>query len=709
MKNLLYPLIAIISLLMASPTLSAQETRFFMPSEIAQAYENGTRSYDGRPGPKYWQNTVDYEIEVEVIPAEKKLKGSEKVTYHNNSPNAINRIVIRLYHDLFREANPRAYRVRPSDITEGVELTKLEIGGEGYDPSSRAVRRSGTNTSVQLREALQPGEQLDLVIDWAQQIPETTIRTGAYDSTTFFIAYWYPQIAVYDDVFGWDNLDYDFSAEFYNNLGNFDVKITVPDNFTVVATGVLQNAAEVLAPVSLDRYNKAKTSTETVVIVTPEDLESDFHHRSGTWHYKADEVPDFSFALSDQFSWDAAAQEVDGRQVLISSFYPASGAQACGGVTAMQQKMMKHFSEDVPGIPYPYPEFTTFISSVRGGGGMETPMMANNGGPGRGVTIHEMFHTYFPMYVRTNEKRWAWMDEGWADFNTAIVNQRYFQEENGLLFSRVSGGISGTLGTISDLPLITSTQFTDNTNYGYSAYPLPAFLYATLHHHLGEELFLRCYQEYIRRWAKKAPTPYDFFYTFENVSGQDLSWFWKPWFFEFGSVDVQIQSYKKGKLVLENKGTRPVPIVVRATYQDGQTEEIAASAGVWKGGNTYQLKIPRGREVTDIQVNPGIPDTNPVDNMFPSLVDKYAQFEIPDDILGTYKIALFQAECNISWKDGALLLDTGGGPQFYLVPNSTTEFKSLDGDTTFNFEVEDGKYKSVNFTFFGYDIEGIKE
>lgn len=709
MKKIIQSTIAFLCCIASLLTLSAQETRFFMPSEIAQAYKNGTRSYDGKPGPKYWQNTVDYEIELEVNPADKKLQGSENVTYHNNSPDALNRIVIRLYHDLFREANPRAYRVSPSDITEGVELTKLEINGESYDPSSRAVRRSGTNTSIQLNEPLQPGEKLSMTIDWAQQIPETTIRTGAYDSTTFFLAYWYPQVAVYDDVFGWDNITYDFSAEFYNNLGNFDVKITAPDNFTVVSTGVLQNAAEVLAPANLERYQKAKTSTETVVIVTPEDVAGDFHHRSGTWHYKADEVSDFSFALSDQFSWDAANQKVDGRDVLINTFYPADGAEACGGVTAMQQKTMKHFSEDVPGIPYPYPEFTTFISSVRGGGGMETPMMANNGGPGRGVTIHEMFHTYFPMYVRTNEKRWAWMDEGWADFNTAIVSRRYFENDDGLLFSQVSGGISNTLGTISDLPLITSTQFTDNTNYGYSAYPLPAFLYTTLHHHLGEEVFMRCYREYIRRWAQKAPTPYDFFYTFENISGQDLAWFWKPWFFEFGTVEVQIKSYKNGKLVLENKGNRPVPIVLNVTYQDGQTEELSASASVWKGGNTYQMKIPKGKDVSGFMVNASIPDTEPLNNLFPPLQEQYTKLNISDDILGDYTIAQFQTEVTVSRKDDVLLLSTRFGPQFYLRPISATEFESLDGDTKFSFEAENGKYKSLSFKYFGYDIQGVKE
>lgn len=689
--------------------LSAQETRFFMPREIAEAYENGTRSYDGRPGSDYWHNTVDYEIEVEVIPDEKKLAGTEKAIYYNNSPDDLNSLVVRLYHDAFRKANARGNRVRPDDITEGVELSRLEINGESYDPENRRqVRRSGTNLIINLIEPLQAGDRLTLEVDWAQYIPETTIRTGAYDETTFFIAYWYPQIAVYDDVFGWDVIDYDFGAEFYNNLANFDVKVTVPDNFTVLSTGVLQNAEEVLAAECYERYQQAKTSTDPVMIVTPEDLEEDFSHRSGTWHYTAEEVSDFSFATSDQFSWDAAVQEVAGRSVLINSFYPASAAEACQDVTPNQQKMMQHFSVDVPGVPYPYPEFTTFIQGPRGGGGMETPMMANNGGPGLGVTIHEMFHTYFPMYVRTNEKRFAWMDEGWANFNTAIVRKRYFEEDDGLLFEDVGGGVSGRLGAYSDIPLITSTQYTDD-NYGYLAYPLPAFLYTVLHHHLGEELFLRCYREYITRWAKKSPTPYDFFYTFEDVSRQDLSWFWKPWFFEYGSVDVEIADFRGKKLILENNGNRPVPVVVDITYEDGSTEQLSASAKVWTEGRTYKMKIPNGREATGIKVNANIPDVDLLNNVYPPVQQTYTKFNIPEDITGSYFVAAFQAEVLVSEKEGILELTAPRyGLQYYLVPKSDTKFESLDGGNEFEFEVENGQTTQVNFSIYGYQVSGVK-
>ncbi|MCO6476428.1 MAG: M1 family metallopeptidase [Phaeodactylibacter sp.] len=682
-------------LISGSLSLTAQETRFFVPREIQQAYEAGTRSRDGKPGPKYWHNTVDYTIEVEVFPAEKKLAGSETAVYYNNSPDALDRLVVRLYHDAFRKANPRAFRVRPDDITEGVEITRLAINGEEYSLEPRqGVSRNATNMTIRLKERLEPGAKLTMEIDWAQFIPETTVRTGAYDSTAFFIAYWYPQIAVYDDIFGWDDLAYDFSTEFYNNLGNFDVKITAPKNFTVLSTGVLQNAEAVLPDEAFQRYRQAKTAAETIAVISPEELENGYENRSGTWHYTAEKVSDFAFCLSDHYCWDAAAQEVDGRNVLISTYYPVEMAESCQEVTANQQKMMKHFSEDVPGIPYPYPEFTTFIAD--GGGGMEYPMMANNGGPGLGVTVHEMFHTYFPMYVRVNEKRFAWMDEGWADYNTTVITNRYFRGKEGFDFEG-SSQLTGVLGTISDLPLITSTQFLDFSNYGYASYPLPAFIYAMLHHSLGEETFLKCYREYIRRWAYKSPTPYDFFYTFENVSGQDLTWLWDPWFFSFGTVDMSIASFKKGKLTASKKGARPVPLFVKVEYEDGTVEEMDAKASVWQKGATYEMDIPNPKAVKSISVNAGLPDEEPLDNFYPPLSQRYADFSVPEDVTGSYQFNEFPVTAEVSRKDGLLFMEVpAAGFQFYLVPESQTEFVSLDGTINIQFQAEEGKTSGLS-------------
>lgn len=688
--------------------ISAQESRFFIPKEITDAYDNGTRSYDGRPGPNYWHNTVDYKIEVEVFPETQSLSGTEEITYYNNSPDDLSIIVIRLYHDAFRKANARANRVAEQDITDGVEIKRIKVRDQEVDvTNSEVINRSGTNMAIRLQEPLAPGSSIQMEIDWAQQIPVTTIRTGAYDSTSYFLAYWYPQVAVYDDIFGWDQLSYDFSTEFYNNLGNYDVTITAPKNFTVLSTGVLQNAQEVLPGEVYQSYQKARTSTETVTIYGPPDLEANREYLSGTWNYTAEEVSDFAFCLSDHYCWDAANQQVDNRDVLVNTFYPVEIREQSYQVTANQQKMMKHFSENVPGIPYPYPEFTTFIAAPGlGGGGMEYPMMANNGGPGLGVTVHEMFHTYFPMYVRVNEKRFAWMDEGWADFTTSFLIRRFFEEEEEApLFSGFSGQVQGTLGSISDLPLITSTQFMDNTNYGYASYSLPAFFYAVLYDYLGEATFMNCWRTYIRNWAKKSPSPYDFIYTFETVSGQDLSWLWNPWFFNYGAVDVKIASYKKGKLTVENLGTRPAPMTVRAKYKDGSTKEFKYKASIWKDTKTYKTKLPDAKNIEGVAVNYNVPDGYSLDNFFPSVKDQYGDIVIDEGILGDYPAVEFPVTIKIEEKDEVLFMDiSAAGIGSYLLPVGDDQFESLDGSLKVDFSKEGGAYTGLKLQLINFGV-----
>ena len=657
---------------------SAQETRFFMPKEIKKAYDNGTRSYDGKPGPSYWQNIIDYDISVKVIPETRELIGSETVVFNNNSPDDMSQIVIRLYDDAFKKGNPRASRVRTSDINDGVEISKLTVGGRDINMEEQVSRR-GTNMYISLLEPIRKNGSTTIEIDWKTVIPETTIRAGAYDSTSFYVAYWYPQVAVYDDVFGWDVLSYDFSTEFYNNLSNYKVKITAPENFSIVATGVLQNPDKVFTSDKLSLYNKAKSSSETITIISKEDVTNGYSHQSGTWNYEASEVSDFSFCLSDHFVWDAANLKVEDRDVLVNSFYNITTADKAAELTSIQQKAMKHFSENMPGVPYPYPEFTTCVMGVRGGG-METPMMANNGGPGSGVTVHEMFHTYFPMYVRTNEKRFAWMDEGWADFNTSYTLKRGFQDDNSLLVNDFSNTQS-TMGSISDLPLITSTQFMDNSNYGYASYPLPAFIYSMLHQHLGDELFKKCYREYITSWAKKSPTPYDFFYTFERISEQDLSWFWKPWFFNYGNVDISIESFDKGNLVIQNKENRPLPVIVSVMYKDSTTWESNSSAEVWKSSKTFSLEVPKYKKVVTLTVNVGLPDANILNNYFPSIKDQYGEFKIVTNHIGDYQLKEFPVTATISEKDELLHFSVAGaGIDTYLLPKGNNTYKSLDGN-----------------------------
>lgn len=702
-------ILAGLSFLLTTSLIIAQ-SELHIPKEIQKAYKNDTRSKDGKPGVNYWQNSVAYNIDVVVTPETRKIDGKETIVFKNNSPDLLPEIVIRLYYDVFKKGNQRGMQVNEEDIGEGVNIKELTVNGEKYDLTNKdRVRRSGTNLTITLTEPLKPRGEVTLGFQWDQKVPLTVRRTGAIDSTSFFVAYWYPQVAVYDDVFGWDRINYTFDTEFYNNLANFEVNITAPDNFLVWATGTLENSSAVLPSKIHERYARAKTSTELVKVVTKEDI-SNLKLKSNTWNYKAVEVSDFAFAMSDHFLWDALSQEVSGNDVLISTAYPMAKEEDYSQITLVQQKTMKHFSEDIPGIPYPYPTFTTFIGLK--GGGMEFPMMANNDGPGEGVTIHEMFHTYFPMYVRINERRFAWMDEGWADFVTALVTHKYFSEEDNTssLYSNFKLGMQNTIGTIGDLPTVTSSQYMGN-NYGYHSYTLPSFTYSLLYQHLGEEIFLKVFREYIRRWAKKSPTPYDFFYTFEDVSGEDLNWLWESWYFKMGYPDVAIESYKNGKLVVKKIGERPVPLSVNVEYQTNdhgkpKTYTTMVSPSVWQDDNkSLSLKIPDGKQVESIIVNADMPDFNELDNFFPPLAERYKKLDLNKGVLGVYKLNEYPVDAIITEKEGVFFYEvTNTSSSGYLLPVDKNNFITTDGTVELSFKAEAGKVVGIVIKIEAYGI-----
>lgn len=705
-------ILSVCLMLLGTLAMQAQEDRFFVPKEIKTAYEEGTRSMNGAPGPGYWQNLVDYDIDVIFDPATRLIDGAETVTYTNNSPDDLTSIVVRTYYDVFRKGNIRNSPVNPEDIGEGTQIDRLVINGEEYNiDNPRQVQRSGTNMLILLSEPLLSGESLTMDVEWEQYVPLTNRRTGTYDSTSFFVAYWYPQMAVYDDVFGWDNMNYTLQTEFYNNLANFDVSITAPEDFTIWATGLLQNPEDVLPAEQLKRYQQALTATdETVNIIRAEDINAGYENAGTTWQFTAEEVTDFAFATSDHYLWDAATQRVADRDVVIESVFPIDQAGDFPDLTQIQRKIMRHFSEDIPGVPYPYEAFTTFIGLF--GGGMEFPMMANNAGPGLGVTIHEMFHTYFPMYVRINERRFAFMDEGWAAYVDNLVEKRFFEEEPGYIFDMYKGGVQGVIGSYSDLPLITSTQFMDDSNYGYASYPLPAFFYSILHHYLGDERFLQAYRTYIRRWAKKAPTPYDFIYTFEDVTNEDLSWLFKPWFFEFGYPDVAIASYKKGKLEVENTGTRPMPLQIEVTYQDGSTDVITETAGVWKEKSAYKTKIKDYKNMASFTVNKSLADLTTLNNFYPPLSNRYQEEGIAiNEIVGSYTVMGFNLKVMMEEEEGVLkLVIPAASFESYLAPGAADEFDSLDGSAKVTVNRDDaGTVTGMTVEAFGYNLPAVKD
>ena len=394
-----------------------------MPINFQHAYDKGTRSFDGKPGKNYWQNHSDYQINASIDVETKTLTGNENITYYNNSSDTLDILVFRMYQNLNILGNVHDMPLDQSEDLDGIVLTSMIIDGKKINIEDTAkVFDTGTNLVIK-KLVITPGSSTRISAEWNFVIPtENTIRMGAYDSATFFIGYWYPQVAVYDDIDGWDFTEYTGIVEFYNDFSNFDVNISVPNNMCVWATGTLQNADDIMQPQILSRYKKALNSKSVVNIISNKDYERetqlfDDKEDVNSWHYTASNVTDFSFAASDYYLWDARSVQSGDKTVFVSSAYDP-GTKEFYENCSLSADVIESLSTDLPGERFPFPSMTVFNSTEDG---MEFPMMVNeNAGSNRNdfinTTAHEISHSYFPFYMGTNERKYAWMDEGWAEF-----------------------------------------------------------------------------------------------------------------------------------------------------------------------------------------------------------------------------------------------------------------------------------------------------
>lgn len=602
-----------------------------IPRNLQEAYKKGSRSIDGAPGPNYWQNSSDYFIEAHIIPSERKVIGKGKIIYYNNSPDILDRIVFRIYPDFFKKGAPRDFQVNPDDIHDGVKLKKFLINNKGIDLTNRSrVNQYGTNLTIKLDTNLyiSPKSKANFEIEWEFTLPKySNIRTGAYDSTSFFVAYWYPQIAVYDDIYGWDEIPYKGTVEFYNDFNNYDVKISVPKNFIVWATGVLQNPGEVFSKEVLNKYLLANESDSIVKIISLEDLQSnklktvdkDFI----TYYFKAENVPDFAFALSDHYLWDASTLIVDNntkRKTLISAAYKKESKDFYD-VAKIARNVIYHFSFEFPQIPYPYPSMTIF----NGRGGMEFPMMVNNGSvPSYAeavyLTSHEIAHTYFPFYMGINEKRFAWIDEGFAVMLPFDFQEKYYSGDG----PRATNAISyeNFAGHEEEMPPITQSFLLTGISYRTASYRRSACAFDFLRDLLGREKFISVLKEFVRLWNGKHPTPYDFFFTINKYSGENLDWFFKPWFFEKAIPDLALENVQlyNNQISFDVKkiGTIPVPVSIKILFEDNTTHEIYQTAKIWKDSkNKISFKLKFDKKPISIELGSRkIPDVYRANNEY---------------------------------------------------------------------------------------------
>ena len=604
----------------------AQNSSIYIPRNIVKAYEKGTRSYDGKPGPNYWTNHSDYKIQAELFPKERIVKGTEQIKYYNDSPDSLRRIVLRLYQDIMKKGNSRDNRISPSDETDGVVIDTFMINGVGIS----TLYRTATNIIVRsLEKPIPPKSITTIDVKWSVIIPkETRIRMGAYNDTTLYVAYWYPQISVYDDIDGWDLNEYGGEVEFYNDKNNFDFEITVPRKFLIWATGIYKNLQEVVKPEIYSRYKEAQESDGVIRIVREEDLKNGAtaDKEKNIWKFKAEGVPDIAFATSSGCIWDGISAEIDtsGKRAFTDAVYPIT-SKGWEQVAVFAKQTVENLSKNLPGIPFPYPKITSFNGEAKFGGGMEIPMMCNDGNyfneAGQaGVTFHEIAHTYFPFYMGINERKYAWMDEGWATFFTSDMLGNLVKDADE--FTGNVRYIGLAMGNEYDTPMILPSIATRGPMLNFNSYVKASVSYYVLKDVLGDDLFKKALQEYINRWNGKHPIPWDYFFTFNDAAKEDLNWFWNPWYFERGFPDLAVKNVNiKGsnaEITVEKIGNVPVPINLKITYADDSTEDVHKSTIVWKTGNKEaKINVKVIKEIKKVELNTKLtPDANENNNVY---------------------------------------------------------------------------------------------
>lgn len=590
-------------------TCFSQSNELYMSQPVKRAYEKGTRTYSGNPGENYWLNRAEYEIKAGVNPVTKKVEGNLTVKYFNNSPDTLYKIVMRLYPDLFKKGSDRDWAMPPAAINDGVKIKSIFIDDREKNviDTIGVVTRNSTNMSIKLPEALWPDESIKLSVNWSFYIPQIfPLRAGAYADTSMFVAYWYPQIAVYDDINGWDELSYTGSTEMYNDFSDFDVEITVPKNYVMWATGELQNPEAVLAEKFLVRFNKANSSNDMVTIIDEKDKGEEItKEEKTTWKFSAEHVPDFAFGLGKNYLWKGAKLDLNnGKTVFVDAGYRRD-SEYFKSAAKIARDAIVFLSEKMPGVPYPYPTFTAF----NGKGGMEFPMIVNDSETREydgmiQLTTHELTHTYFPFYMGTNERRYAFMDEGWAVFlPTEIQKGLGYAEPIRPRFMRQEEQQEVS----TEVPPMTPSFYLKGNAYRMASYTRSAAAYFALEKLLGKEKFLEALHEFMEEWNGKHPTPYDFFFTFNQVTDENLTWFWKPWFFEFHSPDLNLKGYvnENGKKIVkvENTGGLPLPIKLKVYFADDTEKTIERSPRIWQGGaKIVDIELDTDKEILEIEL-----------------------------------------------------------------------------------------------------------
>ncbi len=600
-----------------------------------RALHRGTRTERGMPGPEYWQQTADYTIQARLYPAERRLEGRVEIQYQNNAPDTLNTLGLDLLQNVHA---PGVERNMAQEVTGGVQLHSVVLRGDTIRASSNGRSRyevNGTRMTVHLGQAVPPETSTELAIEYAFRVPQVGAsgRMG-YSEDLFHIAYWYPQVAVYDDLLGWHPDDYLGLSEFYYDFADYEVSVTAPTEWVINATGQLQNADDVLAAHVRDRLAQAEQSDDPMHVITADDFRggatAETPDSVHTWHFSANRVRDVAFSATRASYWDAARAAVGDRDGDGETDYTRVDAiyRETAPLWEREVEYLQHsitFLSEHLGYPYPDPHITAIEGGGIIGGGMEFPMMTLIGDyNARGdsalyaVTLHELSHMWMPMIVNSDERRYSWLDEGTTTFNENMGKGEFFEDIRSMNFVKrdrrtyLDHAASDAAG-----------EMMRRSNYHYTraafivaSYQKPATVLVALKHVLGENTFEKALQRFVDSWAYKHPSPYDFFNTFEAVSGRDLDWFWHSWYFETWILDHAVTdvttSGQQTTITIHDRGDAIMPVLATIQFADGSTTTREVSEKRWLNGHrTASITLESTAPVTKVELD--------ADHQFPDI------------------------------------------------------------------------------------------
>ncbi|SEW46728.1 hypothetical protein SAMN05428988_6493 [Chitinophaga sp. YR573] len=628
---------------------------------------NEYRSAGGAPGNKYWQNHADYVLNVSLDTAKHRVSGSALIKYKNNSPDELPFLWLQLDQNIYK-ADSRGTatsfvnggRFATSKFTDGSEIKSVSVISNGKPLAVKYIIND-TRMQIQLPQALKAnGGALDIKIEYAFSIPqEGTDRMGRLltrNGWVYEVAQWYPRMEVYDDILGWNSIPYQGAAEFYLEYGDFDYTITAPAGLIVVGSGLLQNEAQVLTPKQLQSLAKARTSETTVNIRDSSEAALGTKQKGNlTWHFACKNARDVSWAASKAFIWDAARINLpSGKKALAQSVYPVESMMSSNGwqrSTEFVKGCIEIYSNQW--FEYTYPVATNVGGIV---GGMEYPGIVfcsyrSTGGGLWNVTDHEFGHNWFPMIVGSNERKYAWMDEGFNTFinhgSGKVFNKGEFNQK--MINQNMGRSVYGVD------PIMSTPDVIQSSYLGIAAYYKPAMGLEILRDQiLGKERFELAFRTYIKRWAFKHPTPWDFFRTMENVGGEDLSWFWRGWFLNNWKLDQAVKGVKyvdndasKGSLItIENLEQLALPVVVAVTDSKGNTDTVRLPAEIWQRGGTWTFRHNSTSRLTKVVIDPekAFPDVDPSNNTWAGESKKAPAGLTAKDVINNYLTAIGGAD-----------------------------------------------------------------